>query len=160
MNNELPKPRKRRKNHSAVTKEFLMENSVRDDATYCWNWTRATSKGYGRVWDGEQFRQAHVVSYELFVGPVPEGHFVCHKCDNRKCIFPDHLFVGTQFDNMRDASAKGRVVIPNKKLTREQVLEIRNSSLGYRKLFKTGRFPIGMRGIQKVRDGETYAQVV
>lgn len=77
----------------------------------CWEWTRATTThGYGKfsvataVWD-----RAHRVAWKLTNGPIPDGMFVCHHCDNPLCVRPDHLFLGTHGDNMRDASTKGRM---------------------------------------------------
>lgn len=73
----------------------------------CWNWTAAKICGYGAFSAlGEQ--RAHRVAYRLFVGEIPEGLYVLHKCDNPKCIRPDHLFLGTQQDNVDDKVAKGR----------------------------------------------------
>lgn len=64
-----------------------------------------SSGGYGWI----RGIQAHRYSYERFVGPIPEGLFVCHKCDTPSCVNPHHLFVGTAMDNHLDAVSKGRV---------------------------------------------------
>lgn len=79
-----------------------------DRSGSCWVWTAGLRDGYGR------FRNvgAHRFSYELAFGPIPDGLFVCHKCDNRRCVRPEHLFAGTHSDNMRDMYAKGRSVPP------------------------------------------------
>jgi hypothetical protein len=74
----------------------------------CLVWTRAKfAKGYGRVkMMGEV--AAHRVAYKLAYGDIPEGMLVCHTCDRRDCVQPEHLFVGDQGDNMRDMASKGR----------------------------------------------------
>lgn len=68
-------------------------------------------KGYGWI----SHKAAHRVAWEAANGPIPNGIFVCHRCDNPSCVRPDHLFLGTQRDNMRDASSKGR--FPKQKWT-------------------------------------------
>lgn len=74
----------------------------------CWEWKYPESRGYGRFrWKGKR-TGAHRVAYEIANGPIPEGMVVCHRCDNPMCCNPDHLFVGTDADNMRDKASKGR----------------------------------------------------
>lgn len=71
----------------------------------CWLWTgNLATTGYGRI----KKLYAHRISYEMFNGKIPDGMFVCHKCDNPPCVNPDHLFLGTQLDNIRDMHKKGR----------------------------------------------------
>lgn len=72
----------------------------------CWIWRGScNSKGYG------QYRGlgAHRISYEFYFGPIPDGLFICHHCDNPPCVNPNHLFEGTHADNIRDRNRKGRL---------------------------------------------------
>jgi hypothetical protein len=81
----------------------------------CWIW-RGTRmhQGYGMFWADGHTRRAHRVAYELNVGPIPVGQQVCHTCDNPACVRPDHLFLGTQQDNMTDKVRKGRAAVGNR----------------------------------------------
>lgn len=78
----------------------------------CWLWTAALDgRGYGVISTGGMdghLERAHRVSYRLYVGPIPDGMLVCHSCDVRSCVRPDHLWLGTQSDNCMDAYRKGR----------------------------------------------------
>lgn len=93
----------------------------------CWEWDGYVSRyGYGRILLQKKVYPSHRISYALYIGD-PGKKFVCHKCDNRKCVNPNHLFLGTQGDNMLDMAKKGNAL---KKLTvvdREIILEALNT---------------------------------
>lgn len=98
----------------------------------CWEWVGYCRAGYGRISIGNHvFRSAHRVSWELHNGPIPNDLFVLHKCDNTKCVRPDHLFLGTKGDNNRDRHLKGRSgshvgeLNGRRKITERDVIEIR-----------------------------------
>jgi hypothetical protein len=144
------------------------ENVEKSDR--CWRWTGSvTNYGYGRISagsrDSQRVWQAHRLSYWLHYGDYDRQLFVCHKCDNPICVRPDHLFLGTQFDNMRDCKNKGRAVWPESsgekngraKLTVEQVSGIRSSlalggtERGLAKIYGVSKGTIGF-----IKRGETW----
>ena len=80
-----------------------------DKTGACWLWRGSVSRqGYGVIQLNKRQHRAHRIAYILTHGPIAEGLFVCHRCDVRNCIRPDHLFLGTASDNTRDMLAKGR----------------------------------------------------
>jgi len=110
-----------------------------DKSESCWIWKGTTySNGYGRICVNGKHVLAHRLSWTLTHSDIPDGFHVCHGCDTPLCVNPEHLFLGTQKDNMQDMISKGRRVNPvmprgeyayAAKLTREQVDYIRSSSL-------------------------------
>ena len=90
------------------TKESLYKKTKIDD-NGCWNWLGAKDPdGYGRACYMNKTPMAHRLSYQFSKGLIPEGMCVCHTCDNRACINPLHLWLGTHQDNMDDKKNKGR----------------------------------------------------
>ena len=89
-------------------KRFWEKVLIRDK-TQCWKWTGADNgTGYGLVNIGYSTYLTHRVSWELFNGPIPDNKLILHKCDNRKCVNPFHLYLGTYSDNIRDMYKRGR----------------------------------------------------
>jgi len=122
-------------------KQRIYKNSIPEPNSGCWLWNGAVLKGgYGLSNDGDKCVLAHRLSYKSFVGDIPDGLVVAHKCDNRICVNPDHLWLATHKENSSDMVKKGRSASKERcgksKLTSEQIDFIRKSELSHRALGK------------------------
>lgn len=114
-------------------KERFEKKFDKEDGNGCWEWNAHKGRwGYGTFSVNRKSKLAHRVSYELYVGEIPDGLLVLHRCDNPACVNPKHLFIGSNADNVHDCEQKGRAVHltgekhGSAKLTEEQVMAIRN----------------------------------
>lgn len=117
------------------TERERFENKIFHSPDGCWYWTGYVNpRGYGVIKIGRKAMLAHRFGYLLHKGEIPNGLFACHRCDNPTCVNPDHIFLGTNQDNINDMKMKGRSQDnlghknPRAKLNEEQVLIIRSIS--------------------------------
>jgi hypothetical protein len=136
---------------------------------FCWNWTGLhNNKGYGVINRHHSHRMtvASRVSWEIHRGPIPDGLFVCHHCDNPLCVNPEHLFLGTQTDNMQDCKRKGRLNITaserhgelncNAKLANADISTIHSLCQFLTQQRVADLFGVSQATIWKVLNGWTY----
>lgn len=125
----------------------------------CWIWTGTLNgRGYGRLsWEG-RVRLAHREAWRIANGPIPDGMLVCHRCDVRTCVNPDHLFLGTAKENTADMIAKGRGLVGERvrssKLTTDEVLAIRADPRPYKAISK--EYGIGVPNISWIKTGKGW----
>ena len=135
----------------------------------CWEWKGATTKsGYGTFWKDGALVYAHRAVYEMAVGQIQDELFVCHHCDNRLCVNPRHLFLGTCKDNYDDMIAKGRQA--NSDLTKRCGNEhgcAKLTDVDVRQIFALNRrgvkpkeiadrFPVTITHVQKILSGKAW----
>ena len=134
-----------------------------DKTDGCWNWQASTTRGgYGQFKLNGKMWKAHRFSWTLHNGQIPDALFVCHTCDNPKCVNPKHLFLGTPQDNMTDKKNKGRAPSRaengNAKLTEGCVDRIRDMiriGVSMRKIAE--HFGVGATQIRRIRDAEAWS---
>lgn len=142
-------------------KTYIIESMMIEPGSGCWNWEKyINSGGYGRVKHQGRMIQAHHLSYIGFTGGIPTGMMVLHRCDNRKCVNPNHLFIGSHKDNMKDMVLKNRSNKPHgcrnpqSKLSESAVVEIRNSNLNGVELAR--KFNVSKSAICLIRKNRTW----
>ena len=131
-----------------------------DTSGDCWTWTGSIrTTGYGQFGTPDGPRQAHRIAWCLARGPIPDGLQVCHRCDNRLCVRPDHLFLGTQADNMRDMIRKGRAAVrerhPMARLSRAQAESIRADTRTQQQI--ADEYGISQTHVGKIKRGLVWA---
>lgn len=135
----------------------------------CWEWTHSLDRvGYGKIKALNRTLQAHRFSWMVFRGEIPDSLCVLHECDNRKCVNPDHLFLGTQKDNMDDCARKGRNADmkklareSNSKVTEDQVREIRRLYFegGLRQEDIGNQFGLSKGGVQAIASRRCWKDI-
>lgn len=142
-----------------------MENTIKMD-NGCIQWSKFTDKnGYGHTYMNGKNAWAHRVSYILHVGDIPPKMCVCHTCDNPPCVNPDHLFLATNGDNIRDAKRKGRTAKggdrhATAKLTEDDVQMIWcliDGGFSQRKISKA--FKVSQRAIGYILNGKNWGHI-
>lgn len=141
-------------NNAAI--HYVMKN-IDIDENDCWNWRGPfyNDSGYGLYAHG----RVHRLTYRALIGPIPEGKFVCHSCDNRRCCNPLHLFIGTTQENTEDCRSKGRQArgerMGSAKLTSDQVLLIREDKRTHRAIAKD--YSLDQSTIQNIKSRKIWA---
>jgi len=140
---------------------------TRDEITGCWVWrAQLDMGGYGSMWAGAELgrkdkMQSHRVSWLLHRGPIPKNMLVCHRCDNRACVNPDHLFLGTDADNATDMKNKGRSAkgerVNTAKLTADLIPKIRADKRAYRTI--GAAYGVGKSVIFSIKHGKSWGHV-
>ena len=142
--------------------------NIKVNAAGCFEWQLAGDKdGYGRLKIRKptvRTIKAHRLSWETFIGPIPDGLCVLHHCDNPCCINPHHLFLGTNGDNNRDAKSKGRSARgrwhPGAKLTDDDVREIRRlGARGVGARPRAKQFSVSRALIRCIDSGKNWTHV-
>ena len=127
----------------------------------CWEWKRSKDLGgYGKFWSGTRLEGAQRMAWMFTHGRIRTGMYICHHCDNPSCCNPNHLFEGTQIDNMADMKQKGRSH-KNSKLNAKEVVEIRRlysvGGITHREIGKM--FGISRRHIGQVVNNKRWRHV-
>ena len=131
----------------------------------CWLWTSYRNKmGYGKFTIGRKIYYSHRISWEIENGDIPRRTSVCHHCDNTSCVNPNHLFIGTQSDNLKDSSMKGRTSRgqhrPLSKITDEVASKIRSEhAFGALQIHLCDKYHLSKTTIHNLVNRKTYKHI-
>lgn len=137
-----------------------------DPNSGCWLWCGTMgSNGYGHFWNESKIFLSHRMSWMLHVGPITDGKFVLHKCNNRACCNPKHLYLGTQKDNNEDTIRAGRHFFksgrlnprPSARLTEDEVLHVFHSIGPQRRIAK--RFGVSQATVSEIKTKKIWRHV-
>ena len=148
-----------------ITKERIENKSMPVPFSGCWIWLGAKSvRGYGQILSHNKKYSAHRASYKAFIGDIPKGMVVCHRCDNVYCVNPDHLFLGTQKDNLQDMALKGRSTKGEKntqaKLKTKQIMEIKDGlNNGLKEKYLANLYGVCRQTINNIKNGKVWNHV-
>lgn len=156
----------RRRRHSSIP-DVMAHYSIPEPNSGCLLWMGPKEQqGYGALSFKRKVLKTHRIAWELANGPIPAGMCVCHKCDNRLCVEPTHLWLGTQADNQADKIAKGRQArnrhirgeaVSTARLTDAQVLAIRSDTRKQRVI--ADDFGIDQSHVSKLRSGQRWGHI-
>lgn len=151
------------KGHRTIKHQILEKVQI-DNESDCWIWpNNIFNNGYGAIGiiiNGvRKWKPVHRVAFEVFKSPIQERMFVLHKCDNKRCVNPEHLHLGTQQDNMNDMVQRGRSlkgeINPQAILTKEQAIEVKYGNTPTRVLTK--KFGVHRDTIRSIRKGINWS---
>ncbi len=147
--------------------EIMSRVTVAKDG--CWLWMHKQTKhrhDYGRIKIAKgKVIMAHRAVYESLAGKIPKGKILCHKCDNPRCVNPDHIFIGTHLDNCHDCLSKGRRQAVKgeahyaARLNSEQVLEIYRDRSGNSQFVLAAKYGCSQRNISAIKRGVTWKHI-
>jgi len=153
--------------------ERLMTNTSKEGECIVWKGARRNKNSYGAIKYKDKVIDTHRLSYMLHKGEIPEGMVVMHSCDNKPCINPDHLFIGTYSDNAKDAYDKGRMktpkfpkglVSPHGSISVEKAKEIKEAILNAPKvkgrlLLIAEQFDVKYQLVKDIAGGRSYINI-